>query len=79
MRTREPLTPAEHITNAKEVLAAGGSTDYAVAHALVAIAELMQANSAETFVSGVKVGAEATANAIGQVLDATGALPRDRQ
>lgn len=79
MRNREPLTTAEHITNAKDVLASGGSTDYAVAHALVAIAELLQTNIAETFIEGAKTGSLATAEALGKVLDITGVMPSGDQ
>lgn len=77
MRNHPPLTTAEHITTAKSALAAGGSSDYAIAHTLVAIAELLQANIAEAFVEGAKVGAGAAADAIGQVMNITGGLASD--
>jgi len=41
--TAEPLTTAQHIDVAKDALA-GGATDHAIAHALIAIAEIGAAN-----------------------------------
>lgn len=39
MSTSNPQTPAEHVARAKEELQRDGGADYAIAHALVAIAE----------------------------------------
>lgn len=41
MIDKPPLTPAEHITQAKSYLAEGGAADQATAHALIAIAEAL--------------------------------------
>jgi hypothetical protein len=41
--TDEPLTTAQHIDQAKAALA-GGATEYAIAHALIALAEIGAAN-----------------------------------
>lgn len=38
-------TPAERITLAKQSVDAGASTDYAIAHALIAIAEILLAEA----------------------------------
>lgn len=38
--THRPTTPADHIAHAKETLTGGADPAYAIAHALIAIAEL---------------------------------------
>lgn len=38
--THRPTTPADHIAHAKETLTGGANPTYAIAHALIAIAEL---------------------------------------
>lgn len=38
--THRPTTPGDHITRAKETLTGGVNPTYAIAHALIAIAEL---------------------------------------
>lgn len=55
-------TPAERIQRAKEELDAG-AVDYAQASALIAIAELLQINIADTYAAGVLAGSDVTAGA----------------
>lgn len=37
--TFRPTTPADHLRMAKDQISCGGTPDYAIAHALIAIAE----------------------------------------
>lgn len=41
MSTNKPVTPAEYVARAKEELSRDGGAEYAIAYALVAIAETM--------------------------------------
>lgn len=43
MRPTRPTTPADHIARAKESLTGGADPQYAIANALIAIAELLAA------------------------------------
>lgn len=70
MTTARPITPADHITQAKDTLAAGCPT-YATAHALIAIAELLATNQAKTYVGGFTAGDDCTAEALAKVFTAT--------
>lgn len=68
MRQRPPLTPGEHIDQAKACLAEGASPQYAIAHALVAIAEIMATNVTDVILDATTRGAMATAEALGSVM-----------
>lgn len=63
-------TPADHIAHAKEWIDLG-RPDHAIAHALIAIAETINTNRAETYAAGVltgaTVGTEATAEALTKI------------
>ena len=52
------MNAAEHIQCAKSEIARGGRADYATTHALIAIAELLAANTA-TEADGKTIGAHA--------------------
>jgi hypothetical protein len=69
--TTPDLGAAEHIQRAKAELAAG---DYDAAHcnALIAIAELLQANVANIYAEGVMTGGVAVADALGQTMQIIG-------
>lgn len=45
--THRPTTPADHIALAKETLTGGANPNYAIAHALIAIAELQLEETAQ--------------------------------
>lgn len=68
MTAKPPLTTAEHIARAKGHLAEGAPADLAIAHALIALAELMATNMTDALVDATTRGAVATAEAIGTVL-----------
>ncbi|WP_165797904.1 hypothetical protein [Mycolicibacter virginiensis] len=65
------MIPAEHIERAKDDIA-HGQPEAATAHALIAIAELLSANVVETYAAGVLAGGEATATAVGALLNGVG-------
>lgn len=67
MTAAKPVTPADHIARAKEQLA-NGVPDYAIANALIAIAESLQTSINEAYAAGVLHGGTATAEAIGTVM-----------
>lgn len=69
-RNRPPLTAAQHITEAKEILAAGGSTDLARTHAFIAIAELMATNMTNVILDATTRGALAATEAFSSILSA---------
>lgn len=68
------MTPQERIEDAERRLARG-ATDNAIASALIAIAQLLQVNIAETYGAGVlagtELGATATADALSAVMGVT--------
>lgn len=41
MTSRRPTGPSDHIAHAKDTITGGADPTYAIAHALIAIAELM--------------------------------------
>ncbi len=45
--THRPTTPLDHIAHAKDTLTGGGDPTYAIAHALIAIAELQLEETAQ--------------------------------
>ena len=45
--THRPTTPADHIAHAKDTLTGGANPTYAIAHALIAIAELQLEETAQ--------------------------------
>lgn len=69
MTEKPPLTAAEHIARAKSDLANGSEADYAIAHALIAIAELMATNMTNTIIDAAARGAMATAEAVGTIFN----------
>jgi hypothetical protein len=72
MTEKPPLTAAEHIDRAKTQLANGWQADYAIAHALVAIAELMATNMTDIIIDATARGALATAEAVGSIFNVVG-------
>ena len=68
MTAKPPLTTAERISLAKTILDEDQAPEWAIAHALVAIAELMATNTADLIVDATARGAVAAAEAIGTVL-----------
>lgn len=81
MTARPSLTPAEHIARAKAELAKGGAPQSAIAHAVIAIAELMATNMTDVIVDATTRGAVATADALGTILNVVnpvgGLVPTD--
>lgn len=65
MTTTKPTTPADHIAHAKDTLTGGANPAYAIAHALIAIAETLQSTTpARAYTLGpleAKAAAEAVA------------------
>lgn len=68
MTEKPPLTTAEHIARAKGHLAEGAPADLAIAHALVALAELMATNMTDAILDATSRGAVAMAESIGTIL-----------
>ena len=50
--TPRPTTPVDHLRMAKDQLACGGTPDYAIAHALIALAEHQLSRNVTINVSG---------------------------
>lgn len=69
MRQKPPLTPGEHIDQAKACLAEGASPQYAIAHALVAVAEIMATNVTDVILDATTRGAVAATEALSSLLD----------
>lgn len=65
---KPPLTTAEHIARAKGHLAEGAPPEQAIAHVLIAIAELMATNMTNTILDATARGAVASAEALATVL-----------
>ncbi len=66
-------TPADHIALAKETLTGGADPKYAIAHALIAIAECFATNQVqEAYAAGVANGSEAVASTINTIFETIG-------
>lgn len=69
MTENRPLTAAEHIDQAKSYLAEGAPPEPAIAHALIAIAELMATNMTNLVFDATTRGAVAGAETMATIFN----------